>query len=35
VNRAVDVGVVVFIEVFDGFDYLAGLLRGCGVVKVD
>jgi len=35
VNCPVDVGVVVFIKVFNGFDYLFGFLRGCCVVKVN
>jgi hypothetical protein len=35
VNRAVDVGVVVLIKILDGFNYLSGFLRGCGIIKVD
>ena len=31
----VNVGVVVLVEVFFGFDYLFWFLCGCGVVKVD
>jgi hypothetical protein len=34
-NRAVDVTVVVLIEVCYGFDYLSGFLRGRSVVKID
>jgi len=34
-NGPVNVGVVVFIKVFYGFDYLSGFLRSCSVVKVD
>jgi len=35
VHRAVDVGVVVFVEVSDGLDYLFGFLRGCSVIEID
>ena len=35
VDCSVDVAVVVFVEVGYGIDDLAGLLGGCGVVKVD
>jgi hypothetical protein len=35
VNAAVDVGVVVFVKVAYGVDYLFRLLRGCSVVKID
>jgi hypothetical protein len=35
VNCPVDVGVVVFVKVSYGVDYLSGFLCGCGVVKVD
>jgi hypothetical protein len=35
VNCSVDVGVVIFIKVPYGVDYLLRFLRGCSVVKVD
>jgi hypothetical protein len=35
VDCSVDVGVVIFVKVLYGVDYLAGFLCGCGVVKVD
>jgi hypothetical protein len=35
VNPAVDIGVVVFIKVKYGIDYLFRLLRGCSIVKID
>ena len=35
VNSAVDVGVVVFVKVTYGIDYLFRLLCGCSVVKID
>jgi hypothetical protein len=35
VNPAVDIGVVVFVKVTYGIDYLFRLLRGCSVIKID
>lgn len=34
-NCPVDIGVVIFIKVPYGVDYLFRFLRGCSVVKVD
>jgi hypothetical protein len=34
-DRAMDVTVMVFIEICDGVDDLAGFLGGCGIIKVD
>ena len=34
-NGSVNVAVVVFVEVVYGLDYLAWLLGGCSVVKID
>jgi len=35
VNCSVDVGVVIFIKVPYGVDYLLRLLRGCCIVEID
>jgi hypothetical protein len=35
VNATVDVGVVVFVKVTYGVNYLFGLLRGCSIIKID
>jgi hypothetical protein len=35
VNPAVDIGVVVFVKVTYGIDYLFRLLRGCSVIKIN
>jgi len=35
VNCSVDVGVVIFIKVLYGFDYLSRFLRSCSIVEID